>query len=230
MNRSYYIARVKNIDEIPPSHAITMEEWSNLKENDSSLVWIGETIYGKEMDKNSISWNGQICLKWEMSEDFPKVLISNPSVNRYLGIRIQRRVKFRQVEKLFAIAKTLGAFLLDEKNKEITKDDLAQMKLDLAKKKLLKDPVHQNGFNEQARWLAIRSTNTDRIIEELGLTTYEECEWDKGFELIDNTGKLLLIPSIHSWSIITGINTPYLFYKNKEQFDLTKKHFDVWLF
>ncbi len=227
MNNRFSISNIKNIDDdVPLEDRITMEEWTNLYNNFNDLVWIGETKYGKEMDKNSKSWHSQICFEWETSEDFPKVLILNPSIWGYLRIRIQRRVKIRQLEKLFEIAKALDSYLLDGKDKEVTEADLDQMKLDLAKKELLKNPVYQNGFNEQARWLAIRNSDIDKIFKEFKIEKFKEYDWEKGFETIDNTEKLLMIPSIHGWSIITGINTPYLFYDNKKQFDLTEKHFD----
>jgi len=226
MNR-FSITRTKNTDdEILPEFKITMEEWSNLIQKIPSLIWIGETIYGKDMDKNSISWHSQICFEWETTEDFPKVLISNPSIFGYLRIRIQKRTKIRQIEKLLEIANELNCFLLDEKNKEITDTVIDRMKIEQAKKKLLKNPIFKNGFNKQARWLAIKSIDSKKILEVLGLKKFESFNWEEGFKIIDNSDQFLMTSPIYSWSIITGINTPYLLYKDKEQFNLTKNHFD----
>lgn len=70
-----------------------------------------------------------------------------------------------------------------------------------------KDTPVNFGYN--MNWLAIKSTEKNKIFQLLKLKIDKEVTWQKGIETIYTTQKLFVSPSVGKWTIIAGNELPY---------------------
>lgn len=70
-----------------------------------------------------------------------------------------------------------------------------------------KDTPVNFGYN--MNWLAIKSTEKNKIFQLLKLKIDKEVTWQKGIETIYTTQKLFVSPSVGKWTIIAGNGLPY---------------------
>jgi hypothetical protein len=74
-------------------------------------------------------------------------------------------------------------------------------------------PDRPAGFGYRMAWLAIRSRDTEAVLEGLGLTAIEPCNWKSGIgtvydpELGDD--HIFVSPPVNGWTFVVGLALPY---------------------
>ncbi|WP_291180333.1 hypothetical protein [Hyphomicrobium sp.] len=69
------------------------------------------------------------------------------------------------------------------------------------------------GFGYKMAWLAVRSRDTEAVLDELGLVAAEPCNWQSGIGAVydDHLGNdhVFVSPPVNGWTFVVGLALPY---------------------
>lgn len=75
------------------------------------------------------------------------------------------------------------------------------------------EPDAPAAFGYQMSWLAVRSRDTAAVVEALGLTHYQACNWNAGIGTVyDKTlgqDHLYVTPPVNGWTFVVGLALPH---------------------
>ena len=74
-------------------------------------------------------------------------------------------------------------------------------------------PDRPAAFGYKMAWLAIRTRDTNRVVEQLGLIDPQPCNWRTGIGTIydDELGetRIFVSPPVNGWTFVVGLSLPY---------------------
>lgn len=75
------------------------------------------------------------------------------------------------------------------------------------------EPDAPAAFGYQMSWLAVRSRDTVAVLEALGLTHYEPCNWNAGIGSVYDPklgqNHLYVTPPVNGWTFVVGLSLPH---------------------
>lgn len=76
-----------------------------------------------------------------------------------------------------------------------------------------RSPDRPAAFGYKMAWLAVRSRDTDAVVEELGLLAAQPCNWRSGIgSVYDNrlgNDHIFVSPPVNGWTFVVGLALPY---------------------
>lgn len=76
-----------------------------------------------------------------------------------------------------------------------------------------RSPDRPAGFGYRMAWLALRTRDTEAVVEELGLVAAEPCNWRSGIGTVydDDLGNdhVFVSPPVNGWTFVVGLALPY---------------------
>lgn len=74
-------------------------------------------------------------------------------------------------------------------------------------------PDHPAEFGYRMAWLAVRSRDTDAVVEELGLEAARPCNWRSGIGTVYDhdlgNDHVFVSPPVNGWTFVVGLSLPY---------------------
>jgi hypothetical protein len=74
-------------------------------------------------------------------------------------------------------------------------------------------PDHPAGFGYRMAWLAVRTRDTEAVLDELGLIGAERCNWRSGIGSVYDTelgdDRIFVSPPVNGWTFVVGLALPH---------------------
>lgn len=74
-------------------------------------------------------------------------------------------------------------------------------------------PDQPAGFGYRMAWIAVRSRDTEAVLEELGVAAAEPCNWKSGIGTVYDddlgTDRVFVSPPVNGWTFIVGLALPF---------------------
>lgn len=74
-------------------------------------------------------------------------------------------------------------------------------------------PDRPTAFGYKMAWLAVRTRDTDRVAQALGLADLERCNWSSGigsvYDATLGSDRIFISPPVNGWTFVVGLSLPH---------------------
>jgi len=77
-------------------------------------------------------------------------------------------------------------------------------------------PDEPSPFGYKCMWFAVKTTNVDDVVKEIGLKSAQRCNWKSGVAAAYE-GKIFVTPSVNGWTLVVGQDLPTLDDKDRRK-------------
>lgn len=224
MERKYFISRhndPKKVYDLNSPEIIEFNEYLNV------LRGIPNLTNGMDSFKNDERYLGLFYYQFsplDYANNHYSFIFFNTEYNKITAVH-RGKENYKDVKMFWDIAKMLNADLwyFPEKQFIINEDYLNKIKEKEPKVSLTsKQMLGMEWLNFSCRWLII-NTSQINLLTQLKATNNTEDTFENCIEEVTEGNKLLMANQ-KGWTMIMGLNLPYVFYKDKAEYESTTDH------